>query len=110
MAETSINAVPYPPRDWEIRRVEDFHTYSMENVTDPLEGELLLTVDRSGNVRGNFRFALDGKAMLSVDHLASELLLTGGAASFKLQWQTWPRDIQLRQNSMTSPWIDLAER
>jgi hypothetical protein len=45
-----------------------------------------------------------------MDHLASELLVVGGASSFKLQWQAWPKDILLRQNSLTSNWIDVADR
>jgi hypothetical protein len=46
--------------------VEDFATYTINNVADPAERELLVTVDRAGNMRGNFWFALHSKAMLFI--------------------------------------------
>jgi hypothetical protein len=110
MAENDPNTTPYPPADWDIIPVEQFATHAIESVVEPLEGLLVLNVDRNTAIRGNFRFILDGKEKLNIDHLASELLVVGGASSFKLQWQTWPKDILLRQNSLTSSWTDVADR
>jgi hypothetical protein len=110
MAEHDPNTTAYPPADWDIIPVEQFATHTIESVVEPLEGLLVLNVDRNTAIRGNFRFILDGKEKLNMDHLASELLVVGGASSFKLQWQAWPKDILLRQNSLTSSWIDVADR
>ena len=34
----------------------------------------------------------------------------GGAASYKLVLERWPRDINIRVNTTTSEWFDLEER
>ena len=37
-------------------------------------------------------------------------LVMGGAASYKLVLERWPRDINIRVNTTTSEWFDLEER
>jgi hypothetical protein len=104
------DAEAYPPKEWHINTTEEFPSYTLENVTEPLEGALLLNADKSGAVHGHARLVLDGKALLEVDTLASEILLVGGAASYRLKWQTWPRDVAIRQNGVTSAWVDVTDR
>jgi hypothetical protein len=110
MASNSRDSSAYPPEDWDIRALEQYPTHTIDAVVEPLEGALLINVDRNTAIKGHYRFILDGKEKLNIDLLASELLVVGGASSFKLQWQVWPKDITLRQNSLTTGWIDLADR
>jgi hypothetical protein len=110
MAARSVNEVQYPPEEWNVQAVEDFTTYCIPDVVEPLEGALLINVDRSATIRGNYKFLLAGKETLSMRFPASELLVVGGASSFQLQWQAKPASINIRQNSMSSAWIDIADR
>jgi hypothetical protein len=102
--------VPYPPKEWEIYPSEQLATHVLENADHALQGELLLNLERSGDVGGQFRFVLGGTSKLYVVLPASAVLQCGGASKFKLNWQLWPKNILLRPNSMTTVWMDFMDR
>jgi hypothetical protein len=102
--------VPYPPKEWEIYPSEQIATHVLEEADQALQGEFLLTIERSGDVGGQYRFVLGGTSKLDVVLPASAVLQCGGASKFKLNWQLWPKNILLRPNSMTTVWMDIMDR
>ena len=57
--------------------------------------------------KGHIR--LEDRTILS-KKLYQNALVMGGAASYKLVLERWPRDINIRVNTTTSEWFDLEER
>jgi hypothetical protein len=102
--------IPYPPSEWLIFAEERLATYVIAEPDVELQGELLLSVDRSGTVGGAYRFVLAGTHNLDVVLPATAVMQCGGAPKFKLNWQIRPSTIQLRPNSLTSVWHDFLER
>jgi hypothetical protein len=101
---------PYPVVPWEIFDLGDLPTFVLDNVVDQLTGALLLEVQPDGSVAGQHRFILGGLSILDIDVPANRMASASGSSGYRLKWQVWPRDVQLRPNSYTSVWMDLADR
>jgi hypothetical protein len=104
------DTVAYPPADWNIELTERLPTHGIDDVTEPLQGELLLEVERGGALGGQFRFVLDGVQKLNVELHTCAVMGGEAAQRFKLHWQERLGAIQLRPNSMTSVWYDFMDR
>jgi hypothetical protein len=48
--------------------------------------------------------------MIRVDLPLKEVIFLGGSDNYRLLWELLPRDLRLRENMLTSDWIDLDER
>jgi hypothetical protein len=104
------DTVAYRPADWNIERTERLPTHVMDDVTEPLQAELLLDVERGGALGGQFRLVLDSVQKLNVELHACAVMGGEAAQRFKLHWQEWPGAIQLRPNIfMTSVWHDFMD-
>jgi hypothetical protein len=66
--------VPYPPKEWEIYPSERLATHVLKNADQALQGELLLNVERSGDMGGQYRFVLGGTSLLDVVLPAANIL------------------------------------
>ena len=100
----------YPPDEWRILPEDGFATHVIENAEQALTADVLLQVGRSAKLEGCFKIQLGGSEILHADFPAKNALVMGGAASFKLVLERWPRDINIRVNTTTSEWFDLEER
>jgi hypothetical protein len=100
----------YPPEEYSLRRWADYGTYVPPGPERGLGGALLIHVDESVRISGPFRFQLTGNEMLVVELPVPDCIAMGGSADYQLRAQVLPRDILIRENMMTSDWMDLEER
>ena len=100
----------YPPEEWVIKCDDLFGAYSLTEAEDELTCQVLLQVDRAARLQGAFKILLGGNEPVRLDVSAQDVLIMGGAASYRLVMEKWPRDILFNDNSMTSSWFDLEER
>jgi hypothetical protein len=102
--------VRYPPDEFDLRPTSGYGAFGLAEPSHRLEGALLVQVDETAKLSGSFKFVLGGTELLKVNVAANELLIMGGSASYRVTMETWPADIKLRENMLTSSWIDLDER
>ena len=100
----------YPPEDWVIKPEDEFGSYMAPDNDTQLTAEVLLQVSRTAMIDGCYKIKLGGSEILSATILAKDVLIMGGAASFILTIERWPRDIAVKVNTMTSDWFDVEER
>jgi hypothetical protein len=100
----------YPPDEFELRNDSDYGSFRLAEPQHKLEGALLVHVDESAKLTGSYKIALGGSELLKVDIPANNLVITGGSASYRIKMEIWPADIKIRENMMTSNWLDLDER
>ena len=100
----------YPPEEWGIKSEDLFGSYDVPDSDLPLTADVLVQVNRNGKIDGCYKIVLGGSVMLSVAIQAKDVLVMGGAASFFLTLERWPRDIVFKTNTTTSDWFDVEER
>ena len=100
----------FPLDEWLIRLDELFVSTVGDGSTSKLSAEVLVQVDNSARVSGCFKVIFSGVDTLKLDLPAENLIIMGGAASYRIKMEVKPQDIVLRTNSTTSEWFDLMER
>jgi hypothetical protein len=55
----------------------------------------------------HFRVVLGGSKILTVNAAMADLLQIPSAKRWRLKMQTWPRDIEVKRNMVTSAWMDV---
>ena len=73
----------YPPDEWIILPEDRFAIHVIENAEQSLTADVLLQVGRSARQEGCFKIQLGGSEILHADFLAKNVLVMGGATSFK---------------------------
>ena len=100
----------YPTDEWIIKLDDMYGNISITEAIEDLTCNVLLNINRNAKLQGSFKIILGGSEMLQLDISAQKVLIMGGAATYRLTMERWPRDIILDDNSTTSPWFDLEER
>ena len=100
----------YPPDDWSIRLDELFDRTVGDDSTSKLSAEVLLQTDNAARINGCFKIILSGADTVKLDIPAENILIMGGAASYRIKMEMKPQDIILRTNATTSEWFDLSEK
>ena len=95
----------FPPT-WDVLPMQDFTTASTRNAGD-LGMELLAQARPNGRVLDHYRVTLGGSKILDVSPPLAAMLL--GPANLKFKYQIWPRDVEIRRNMTTGPWMDAME-
>ena len=99
----------YPPDNWDIYHEDVFATHSVGQTELSLTADVLVQVSRAAKLEGCFKILLGGNEMISTVFPAKDVLIMGGAASFTLTVERWPKDLDIKVNTMTSEWIDIEE-
>ena len=99
----------FPPDEWTIRLDELFDPTVGDGSTSKLSAEVLVQVDNTARINGCFKVILSGANTLKLDLPAENLLIMGGAASYRIKMEVKPQDILLRTNATTSEWFDLMD-
>ena len=102
--------IRFPLDEWLIRLDELLDSTVGDGSTSKLSAEVLVQVDNSARVSGCFKVIFSGVDTLKLDLPAENLIIMGGAASYRIKMKVKPQDIVLRTNSTTSEWFDLMER
>ncbi len=100
----------FPP-DWNVEPYEDFDlaVATLANSDNAVAIELLAQLRPTGRILDNFRFAVNSQEMLDVELDFHQLLPTDSVKGYKLRYQYWPRDINIRRNLTTSTWTDVLD-
>ena len=99
----------FPPDEWTICLDELFDPTVGDGSTSKLSAEVLVQVDNTARINGCFKVILSGADTLKLDLPAENLLIMGGAASYRIKMEVKPQDILLRTNATTSEWFDLMD-
>ena len=99
----------YPPDEWLIRCSDQFGEFSITESIEELACLVLLQINRSAKLQGNYQIILGGCEPVKLDIPAQSVLIMGGVAAYRLVMEKWPRDIHFNVNSMTSDWFDLED-
>jgi hypothetical protein len=68
--------------------------------------ELLAQLRPTGRILDGFRLSMDGP-LLERQLDLGQLIPVNTFKGYRLQFQFWPRDIQIRRNMMSTAWIDV---
>ncbi len=99
----------FPPSEWFVFPSIDFGTGQARNPGE-LGAELLLQVRPNGRAVDHWRLALGGSKIVEVDfYLSSIVSAAASLPRWRLSWQIWAGEIQIRRNMTSSAWVDLLE-
>ena len=99
----------FPPAEWFIFPSLDFSTGAARSPGE-LGVELLLQVRPNGRAVDHWRLALGGSKIVEVDfYLSAVVPAAASLPRWRLSWQIWAHEIQIRRNMSSSSWIDLLE-
>jgi hypothetical protein len=96
------------PAPWEFFPMEDFTSASPRNPGE-LGVEVLAQVRPNGRILDHYRVTIGGSRILDINIGMQAILNTQPASTWRLKFQTWPADIELRRNMTTSSWKNLNE-
>jgi hypothetical protein len=96
------------PVQWDFFPSEDFSTAVPRNPGE-LGVEVLAQARPNGRVLDHFRVTLGGSRILDINTSLARVINGQPAATWKLKFQTWPGDLEIRRNMTTSAWYDLHD-
>jgi hypothetical protein len=96
------------PADWVILPMEGFGT-SAPIYHGELTLQLMAQLRNTGRILNSFKFVLDGSASLDAPVDLSCVLPVESYRGWKLSQQSWPRDIAIRCNMVTSAWVSVTD-
>jgi hypothetical protein len=96
----------FPP-SWTINPAKQFEVTTAPD-SGPLTLQLLAQVRPTGRILDNFQVALGGTQIVCADVDLGQLILASTFNRWRLRFQYWPRDINIRRNMVTSGWTDVA--
>jgi hypothetical protein len=96
----------FPPSTWKVIGAQEFGTAV---ATDPgdLVVELHAQLRDTGRILDNYRVTFGGSKIVEMTVGLSSVL--GVNTQWRFKYAFWPRDVQIRQNLMSSQWVDMAE-
>jgi hypothetical protein len=97
----------FPPEVWDVFPGEDFNS-AAPHAAGALNMELLVQARPNGRMLDHYRVSLSGSRILDARFALAKVLSFPAAANWRCRMQTWPKDVDLRRNMMTTGWKDLA--
>jgi len=98
----------FPPA-WEFFPIDDFEI-AVPRDPGELGLELMAQVRINGRMLDHFRIAVGGSLMLEARVKLSDVLPINDLPNWFVNFSTWPRDIMLRRNMVTSTWLDMKDQ
>jgi hypothetical protein len=95
----------FPPK-WECFPADQFSS-AQPRAAGELGLELLVQVRPNGRMLDHFRVVLGGSKILTINAAIAEQLQIPSAKRWRLKMQSWPRDIEIKRNMVTSAWMDV---
>jgi hypothetical protein len=89
--------------------MEEFATAAPRNPGE-LGVEVLAQIRPNGRILDHFRVTLGGSKILDVDVKLAEVLAGDNFKTWRLRFQVWPKDLEIRRNMATTTWLDVHER
>jgi hypothetical protein len=97
----------FPP-DWDVNPLGEYEIAApvVPAASTAHTLELLAQLRPTGRILDGFRLSMDGP-LLERQLDLGQLIPVNAFKGYRLQFQFWPRDIQIRRNMMSSAWIDV---
>jgi hypothetical protein len=100
----------FPPRNWEVRYLQDMDTFMAEPDNRKLSLATLLAVKPAGAREGNFRLVLAGSEDISVKIPIADFIPHKAMEGFTVMGQFQPGgQIIMQPNSTATGWVDFRE-
>jgi hypothetical protein len=96
------------PLDWNVSEAAEFDTAAPSS-PGAVSVELFAQLRNTGRILDGFRFAIDGASPLEVNVDLYQLIPVDDCRSLRFFQQSWPRDIALRRNMVSSSWTSLTD-
>jgi hypothetical protein len=94
----------FPP-SWEVFNADQFNIAAPRNPGE-LGMEFLAQVRPNGHILDHYRISLGGSKIVDVSGPMAAIF-PGVPAMWKLRYQIWPRDVEIRRNMSTSNWVNI---
>jgi hypothetical protein len=69
--------------------------------------EVMAKARANGRLVDHFKVTVNGCEVLHVDFPISALFTVADLHNWRVQWDTWPRDIPIRRNMSSTGWLDI---
>jgi hypothetical protein len=96
------------PTNWVVFSLPDYDTETPA-VTGDFTVELFAQLRNTGRILDGFRFALDGSKALEAYVDLDKILPTPELKGLQAFFQCWPRDVKIRRNMLSSPWVSITD-
>jgi hypothetical protein len=96
------------PAQWEFFQMEEFSSAAPRNPGE-LGVEVLAQIRPNGRILDHFRVTLGGSKILNVDVSLAKVLAGDETKSWRLRFQVWPKDLEIRRNMTTTIWLDVHD-
>jgi hypothetical protein len=93
------------PHLWDILPAADFST-ALPRAAGELGAEVIAQVRPNGRILDHFRVTLGGSRIVEVRASMAAMALAPAASTWVFRHQVWAKDIQLRRNMTTGPWVN----
>jgi hypothetical protein len=97
----------YPP-EWDFFPMEDFVSAGPRNPGD-LGVEVLAQVRPNGRILDHFQVTLGGSKILDVNVGLANVLNVPAMGNWRLKFQLWPCDLEIRRNMTSTTWLDVGD-
>jgi hypothetical protein len=98
----------FPP-SWVVNPLDDYETAlpAVSSSSEAYTMELMAQLRPTGRILDGFKVVLNGAAPLSRELDLGSIIPARCFKNWKLNFQYWPRDIQIRRNMISSAWYDV---
>jgi len=102
-----FSTMEFPPEDWPIFPAADFEL-AVPRDPGALGLEVMAQARINGRIVDHFRVTVGGSNILRVNFTTRSIFMSERIPTTPLQYEVWPRDIELRRNMASSEWLDVA--
>jgi hypothetical protein len=100
----------FPPKNWEVRYLQDMETYTADPGNSRLSLAALLAVKPAGVLEGNFRLVLTSTEDITVRLPVMDFIPHKAMEGFTVVGQFQPEgQIVMQLNSTATSWVDFRE-
>jgi hypothetical protein len=96
------------PATWVVINITDYDT-AMPAIHGEFVIELLAQLRNTGRILDGFKFALDGTKALEAYVSLDKILPVAELKGLQALIQSWPRDIKIRRNMLSSSWTSITD-
>ena len=98
----------FPPATWDFFPGPEFETAGPRDPGE-LGVELMVQARANGKMLDHFRLTLGGTGLISSKFNLSSIMSLPEVPDWNIVVATWPRDIGIRRNMASSPWVDIRD-
>ena len=98
----------FPPASWDVFPAADFETTGPRDPGE-LGVELMVQARANGRLLDHFRITVGGTSLITTKFNLASVMSHKEVPDWNVVIAAWPRDINIRRNMATGPWMDLKD-